>query len=232
MFGHSSYIGYTLLFCLPPLLLIWLRREFSGILVENLPRILLATALLTVYGCLIWPIALSIGAWSYGADKITNFKLFGWVYLDDVVWWFLISLLFSSFVCLSAHYEKRSENLLLREIKALVSSFQSAFQGLRMITLERNSTIHVAVAVFVLMEGFFLRITLVEWLFVLAAIGIVLGLELMNSAIERLAARRVSQPDEEIRLIKDAAAAGVLIASAMAAVIGVFIFMSRIIAAL
>ena len=58
MFDHASYIGYTALFCLPPLILIWLRREFFDVLVTKLKPILISTAVLTLYGSLIWPIAL------------------------------------------------------------------------------------------------------------------------------------------------------------------------------
>ena len=29
MFEHYSYLGYTLLFCLPPIVLLWVRSEFA-----------------------------------------------------------------------------------------------------------------------------------------------------------------------------------------------------------
>lgn len=228
MFDNLSYIGYTLVFCVPPLLLFWLRREFFQILKKNLRAVLLSTFLLTLYGSLIWPIALTYGAWSYGSDKITNLKLLDYVFVDDVIWWFFISLLFSSFVVLSRHYEQQGVDLFLRETKELLVSFICAFRGLRTVTLERNSTIHVAVATFVLLEGFFLKISAREWLFVVVAIGAVLAFELMNSAVERLASRLSNEYEQEIRTIKDTAAAGVLIASLAAAIIGLVILFSRL----
>jgi diacylglycerol kinase len=78
------------------------------------------------------------------------------------------------------------------------------------------------------MEGVLFKVSRVEWLFIAVAIGAVLGFEILNSAVERLASKYSAQQDPEIGLIKDAAAAGVLVASAAAAVIGFVIFMSRI----
>ncbi|MFQ5890204.1 MAG: diacylglycerol kinase family protein [Gemmatimonadota bacterium] len=232
MFGSLSYVGYTLLLCVPPLLLMWLRREFRRILTGNFRSVWLPTALLTLYGSLIWPIALEIGAWAYGADRITGMKLFGYVFVDDVLWWLAVSSTFASFLAIATHYWDRGEDIMVLEIRGLLASFANAVRGLGAITLERNPTIHVAVASFVLLEGALFRITPLEWLFVAVAIGSVLAFELINSAIERLGSRVPSGFEEEVRLIKDGAAAAVLIASLSAAVIGAEILLTRMIAAL
>ncbi len=232
MFGASSYIGYTLLFCVPALTLMWLRKDFFPILWQNLATIGLSTLILTLYGSLIWPVALKVGAWAYDPGKISGIKLFHYVYLDDVIWWLLIGLVFSSFITLSKYYEDRGRNLLLKEIRGLLRAFLYAFRGFRAISLERNSTIHVTVAIFVILEGVLFKISKQEWFWVILAIGLVLGFELMNTAVERLSTKISSGHDEEIRLIKDAAAAGVLIAALAAAAIGVKIFLARFFLAL
>jgi undecaprenol kinase len=232
MFGHTSYLGYTLLFCLPPLVLVWLRREFREVLVSRIRPILISTLIIAIYGCLIWPIAIHYGAWSYSAEKILNLKLFDYVYFEDVVWWFLVGLIFSSCVTLLKVFQDRGVDVVWREVTGLIRGFQYAIRGLQAVTLERNSTIHVAAATFVLLEGFLFRISAVEWLFVAAAIGLVLALELVNTAVERLASRVTSEIEPEIRLLKDAAAAAVLVACGAALIIGFVIFTSRILAAL
>lgn len=230
MFGQKSYLAYTLLFCLPPLVLLWIRREFQEVLVSRIVPILLSTFLVATYGCVIWPIAIHYGAWSYSAEKILDVKLFQYVYLEDVVWWFLVGLLFSSFVTLSKVFQDRGRDVVWREATGLIRSFRYAIRGLKAVTLERNSTIHVAVATFVVLEGFLFRISAIEWLFVVTAIGLVLGLELINTAVERLASRVTSAIEPEIRLLKDAAAAAVLVAFGAALTIGLVIFTSRILA--
>ncbi len=228
MFDHLTYVGYTLLFCVPAFLLMWLRAEFFAVLRRQLKAIVLTTLILTLYGSLIWPVALKYGAWAYDPNKITGMRLFDYVFLDDVLWWFCVGWLFSSFVVLSRHYERHGVDIFLREIKELAVSFLYAFRGLVTITRERNATIHVAVAAFVLLEAWLFRISRTEWLFVLVVVGLVLALELMNSAVERLASKVSKEQDEEIRIIKDTAAAGVLLAALAAVILGVVIFVSRI----
>ncbi len=230
MFGDLTYVGYTLLFCVPALVLLWLRAEFFHVLRRNLGVIAVSTAVLVAYGAVIWPLALKYGAWAYDPAKITGWRLFGYVYVDDVLWWAAIGWLVSSFVVLSRHYADAGVDLFFREIKALTVSFIYAFRGLAAIPRERNATIHVAVAAFVLLEGWLLRISRTEWLFVIAAIGLVLALELVNSAVERLSSKVSPEHDEEIRVIKDTAAAAVLLASGAAVGLGLVIFFSRIVA--
>ncbi len=228
MFEHWSYLGYTLMFCLPPLVLLWLRREFAAPMTRDLGRILAASLLLTVYGCLSWPVALKIGAWSYAGDRILNIKLFGYVHLEDAVWWMLISFLLASFISLSIRFEEEGVVIFLREVRGLLHSFGCALRGFRMLRLEWNLTIHIAAATFVFLEAAVLKVSVLEWVALLLAAGVVLGLELVNSTIERLGTSLASGHDEEIRLVKDAAAAAVLCASIVAAVVGAVIFLPRI----
>lgn len=231
MFERWSYLGYTLMFCLPPIVLLWLRREFFMRMVRDVGRILAASVLLTVYGCIIWPVALKMGAWAYAENRILNIKLFGYVYLEDAVWWLLVSLLMTSFISLSIRFEEEGVNIFLREIRGLLRSFGFALRGLRMVRLERNTTIHISAATFVFLEASFLKLSILEWLVLLLAASAVLGLELVNSVIERLAARLSPGHDEEIGLIKDAAAAAVLCASIVAAAVGMIVFLPRILPA-
>jgi len=232
VFERLSYVGYTALFCLPPLVLLWLRREFVEVLRAKLRAILLSTLAVTLYGSLLWPVALERGAWAYGADRVTGIELLGYVYLDDVLWWLLIGLLLSSFVTLSTHYEDEGIDIVAREVRGLWAGFVSAFRGLRVVPLERNSTIHVAVALFVLLEALLFDLSATEWALVALAIGLVLGSELMNSAVERMADGASPERDARIGLIKDAAAAAVLVAALSAAAVGLTIFLHRVLAAL
>ena len=242
MFEQYTYIGYNVLFCVPFLVLIWSRKEFYDILKTRLKPIFLATFVLTFYGSLIWPLALELRCWEYGDGKITGIQLLNFVYLDDVVWWFLVNFLIVTYVCLSTHYEKSGVDICWRELKGLLGSFRFAFRGLRIINLERNSTVHLAVATFVLIEAVLFQVTTMEWLFVCVSISMVLGFEIFNSCLERVSSwpqgarehmaevlgRRVSdRRDREIGLIKDAAASGVLISSIAAAFVGLLIFSKR-----
>jgi len=232
MFERWSYFGYILMFCLPPLVLLWLRREFSQRMTKDLGRIIATTLILTLYGCLTWPVALKVGAWAYADDKLLHWKLFGWVHLEDALWWLLVSFLLSSYVSLSKRWEDEGVDIFLTEVRGLVRSFACALRGLRMLRLERNTTIHAAAAIFAVIEAAFLRVTAAEWLALILAVGTVLALELINSALERIASRLAPGQEEGIRLMKDAAAAGVLVASLAAAGVGMAVFLPRILPAL
>jgi len=210
VFERLSYVGYTALFCVPPLALLWLRREFATVLRARLRPILLSTAVLTLYGSVLWPRALARGAWAYGPERVTGIELFGYVPVDDVFWWLLIGLLFSSFIALSTHYEDRGVDIVAREIRELWRSVVYALRGLGVIRLERNSTIHVAVAIFVLLEAILFDVSATEWALVALAIGFVVAAELVNSAVERVADRvgTGSEPEAAGSRARAAAAPG------------------------
>ena len=63
-------------------------------------------------------------------------------------------------------------------------------------------------------------------------IAIVIAMEIVNSTIERIADRIETRVDLDIALIKDASAAGVLVSVLAAAIIGVSIFLTRVLAEL
>ena len=227
MFEQYTYLGYTLMFTLPPIALLWVRAEFSQTMRKDLAGILLATAIISVYGSAIWPLAIRWDCWSYEESRILNRKLFGYVFVEDVVWWVLVSFLFASFVSLATRWEESGRDVVVREFLGLSGSFRDALAGFRIAGMERNMTIHTAAATGTLVAAWLFRLSRVEWLFVVLAIGGVLAAELLNCAVERLAPGRDQQWSSEVRLLKDAAAAGVLTTSVAAAVIGAVIFFPR-----
>jgi diacylglycerol kinase len=79
----------------------------------------------------------------------------------------------------------------------------------------------------VVAAAFWLGINTVEWLAVLLCIGLVLGLEMVNTAIEKLADHLHPQEHKHIGLVKDVAAGAVLWAAALSAVVGVLVFGPR-----
>ena len=227
MFEHYSYLGYTLMFCLPPIVLLWVRAEFARTMRKDLVGILLATAIVSAYGSAIWPLAIRWGCWTYQENRILNRKLFGYVFVEDVVWWVLVSFLVASFVSLSTRWEESGRDVVVRELLGLSRSFRDALAGFRVAGMERNMTIHTAAATGALIAAWLFRLPRVEWLFVVLAIAGVIAAELLNCAVERLAPRRDQQLSGEVRLLKDAAAAGVLVTSVAAAIIGAAIFLPR-----
>lgn len=110
-------------------------------------------------------------------------------------------------------------------IRARLRSFKYAFTGLLFITkYEHNFRIHLLAALLVTCSGFYFNISVNDWLWVILAIGLVLSAEIFNSAIEKFVDLERPDHDPKAGLIKDLAAAGVLVAAITAAVIGLLIF--------
>lgn len=108
-------------------------------------------------------------------------------------------------------------------------SFACAFSGLfACIKRERNMKIHLAIAALVIGAGVFFRISAAEWLACLAFFALVLGAELMNTAVEAAVDLASPEKSDLAKLAKDTAAAAVLVCSVLAAVAGCVIFLPKL----
>ena len=77
--------------------------------------------------------------------------------------------------------------------------------------------------------GVVLQISAIEWLFVAGCSMLVLSMELVNTAIENVCDLISTEFNPLIKVIKDVAAAAVLVSAAGSAVIGCIIFFPKII---
>lgn len=115
--------------------------------------------------------------------------------------------------------------------KDRIRSFGYAFNGLKILfRFEHNAWIHSIITFVVIILGFLLKISSVEWVGVLLCIGMVLAAEAFNSSIEKIMNRLIPQYDEQVKQVKDMAAAGVLITAIIAVIVGLVIFSPKIIA--
>ena len=113
---------------------------------------------------------------------------------------------------------------------ALLRSFGFAFSGIRTtIKGERNIKIHIGVSIIVICMGTWLSLSMVEWLFIVLAIGGMLSLEMLNSAIERVVDLVTADYHPLAKDAKDIAAGAVLLYAIMSVIIGLIIFLPKII---
>ena len=112
----------------------------------------------------------------------------------------------------------------------LPKSFHYAFEGI-MQTLkeEPNFRVHIAIASLALITGFVLNLEVHEWLILLLTISFVLILELVNTAIEALVDLASPKIHPKAKLAKDVGAAAVLFAALVAIVVGVLLFLPKVI---
>jgi len=106
--------------------------------------------------------------------------------------------------------------------------FVYAWRGIAAGAAGRNFRVMLAVTAAVILLGFFLGMSPLEWALVSLATGLVLGLELVNTAGEKLVDILSPGHDPRYGLVKDVLAGAVLAAAIAAAVVGVLIFWTKI----
>lgn len=120
-------------------------------------------------------------------------------------------------------------SVLTAKMQKVAKSFLYAFQGiLTAVRAERNMKIHVCMTVIVLLVGLWLRLSAVEWLFILLAICGVIALELINTAIERVVDLVTGEYHPLAKQAKDTAAGAVLVYAFLSVVIGLIIFVPKL----
>lgn len=110
----------------------------------------------------------------------------------------------------------------------ITKSFGYAFEGIfTCIRKERNMKIHCVMAVLVVAAGVILGLSPVEWCICLGLFGLVMALELVNTAVEAVVDLVTGEYHPLAKIAKDTAAGAVLIAAIMAAVAGLIIFVPK-----
>lgn len=93
---------------------------------------------------------------------------------------------------------------------------------------EWNFRFHVSVMLFVLFFSFMFKLSLIEWGLIILVIGFVLVTEMINTVIERTIDYLKPEVHPTARFIKDAAAGVVLLTSIVAVIVGILIFLPKI----
>ncbi|CAN5449020.1 diacylglycerol kinase family protein [soil metagenome] len=115
----------------------------------------------------------------------------------------------------------------------LLKSFTFALKGIKIyLQSGGNVFIHLVAGGIVILLGYIFKISSAEWIVLILCIGMVLGAEALNTAIEELTNLVSPEYHEQAGKVKDLAAGAVLIISLMAAIIGFIIFVPKILALL
>jgi diacylglycerol kinase len=110
-----------------------------------------------------------------------------------------------------------------------LKSFRYAFNGfIVLLRSQHNARIHLFILVMVVLAGLILRIKSSDWIAVGLAAGLVFVSECFNTAIEYLGDAVTSDYNERIKIAKDVAASGVLIAAIISGLIGIAVFLPSI----
>jgi len=114
--------------------------------------------------------------------------------------------------------------------RTLVQSFKLALDGILFVVRnERNMKIHLVLGAAAVSLCLFLRVAPIEFIFIVFSIALVLIAETANTAFELLLDFvHGDRYHPDVKLLKDIVAGGVFIASVNAFVIGIIVFMPRL----
>ena len=109
-------------------------------------------------------------------------------------------------------------------------SFRHAFEGIGATAHGRNFRVQLSAGIVAVALGALFRISPGEWIAIAFSIGLVLGGECANTALEAVLDLVSPERHPLAKLAKDAAAGAVLLVSLATLVVGAVIFIHRIIA--
>ena len=108
-------------------------------------------------------------------------------------------------------------------------SFKYAFEGLRTaLKQEPNFRIHIVMAIFALSMGIVLGLSTIEWLLLAFTIFYVLTLELLNTVMESFVNLVSPEYKHFAKVAKDVSAACVLLAAFLSVIVGLVLFLPKI----
>ena len=106
-----------------------------------------------------------------------------------------------------------------------LKSFKYAVLGAyKLITTEHSIMVQFSLGILLTIAGFYFGISKTEWLFQTLAIGLVLSIEGLNTAVEKIADFIHPQFHDKIGFIKDIAAGAVFFAAIVAIAVGLIIY--------
>ncbi len=113
-------------------------------------------------------------------------------------------------------------------VRQRLKSFVFALAGVKYFFInEHNAWIHGVAAAVTIIAGILMKLSSIEFIAVIISIALVLIAEMFNSAIEKIMDHLSPAFHPEVKIIKDLAAAAVLIAALIALIIGFIIFIPK-----
>lgn len=114
--------------------------------------------------------------------------------------------------------------------KKFIKSFKYAHAGAaHVLRTQRNIWIHLAIGILVLGTGYRVRLSLTEMAVIVLTTAFVIVAEMFNTALEETINLIKPEPHPMAALVKNVAAGAVLLAACGAAIVGLLIFLPRLI---
>ena len=112
-------------------------------------------------------------------------------------------------------------------VRKFFRSFRYAMEGILTAVNEQNFRFHLVSAIIVIIAGILTGLTTVEWSIIVLVIFLVIGAELINTAIERVVDLASPEFHPIAKQAKDIAAGAVLVFALASVIIGLLIFLPK-----
>ncbi|MCI6002102.1 MAG: diacylglycerol kinase family protein [Tenericutes bacterium] len=114
--------------------------------------------------------------------------------------------------------------------KKIINSFKNAFNG-RVVSFkqERNMKIHISIMFLVILLGIIFKIKMIEWIICIICFALVIAGELFNTAVELTVDLAMPEFNKKAKMAKDISAGAVLVLAIVSVIIGLIIFVPKII---
>lgn len=117
-----------------------------------------------------------------------------------------------------------------KDKRTFKGSVKNCLDGISYVTKsEKNFKREIALGIIALILSYILKIDKIEFIIILTMICLVLTTEIINTAIERAVDLVTKEYHELARIAKDVSAGSVLVTSIFALIIGIIIFIPKII---
>lgn len=118
---------------------------------------------------------------------------------------------------------------MISKTKKLINSFKYAFSGIASsFKTERNMKIHVLIMILVIIAGIVFKISALDWIILTIMIALVISAELFNTTVETVVDMITKERNEKAKLAKDIAAGAVLVLAIGSVIVGLIIFIPKI----
>lgn len=116
-----------------------------------------------------------------------------------------------------------------RFVSGRIKSIGFAVKGVyKLVTTEHSVMVQFSIMILMVIAGFYFHISREEWMLQILAFGLVLAIEGLNTAVEKIADFIHPEFNEKIGFIKDIAAGAVMFAACSAIAIGFIIYLPKI----
>lgn len=113
---------------------------------------------------------------------------------------------------------------------SILKAFVHAFNGMYYFFLhERNGRIEIGIAAATVGSAFLIGVSIADWIAILLCIALVIGFEMMNSALEKLCDVVQEEYHPVIKIVKDMTAAAVLWCAIISVMVGLIIFFTKMV---